>query len=147
MRVASRVYSEVFAHNAAAHGTLVLQVYLALDRWKPTSVRSAEASFLQATRTLSPWLKFHSNWKTLLFEWAALRKYRHYLEAGKFTLRTHNRALTWLDNIKDGKGKLHRWTMYLKSFNFSVQHVAGKNNELPDTWTTDLKYSLTTRIY
>ena len=62
----------------------------------------------------------------------ALRKFRHYLEDGKFTLWTDNCALTWLDNIKDGKGKLHRWAMYLRAFNFTVDHVAEKKNELPD---------------
>ena len=76
--------------------------------------------------------RYHSNEQECLAVIWAVRRFRHYLEDGKFTLRTDNRALTWLDNVKDGKGKLHRWAMYLRGFNFNVEHVAGRNNELPD---------------
>ena len=52
-------------------------------------------------------------------------------------MQTDNRALMWLDSIKGGKGKLHRWAMYLRSKNFAVEHVAGKYNELPDALSRD----------
>ena len=81
--------------------------------------------------------RYHSNEQECLTVIWALRKFRHYLEDGKFTLKTDNRVLTWLNNIKDGKGKLHRWAIYLRSFNFDVIHVAGKHNELPDALSRD----------
>ena len=81
--------------------------------------------------------RYHSNEQECLAVIWALRKFRHYLEDGKFILRTDNRALTWLNNIRDGKGKLHRWAMYLKSFNFVVEHVAGKDNQLADALSRD----------
>ena len=104
-------------------GAVLYQVSNAGER---RIISHASAKFTQTEK------RYHSNEQEYLAVIWALRKYRHYLEDGKFTLRSDNRALTWLDNIKDGKGKLHRWAMYLKSFNFSVEHIAGKNNELPD---------------
>ena len=82
-------------------------------------------------------MRYHSNEQECLAIIWALRKYRHYLEDGRFVLRTDNRALTWLNNVKDGKGKLHRWAMYLKSFDFVIEHVAGKDNQLPDALSRD----------
>ena len=76
--------------------------------------------------------RYHSNEQECLAVIWAVKRFRHYLEDGNFTLRTDNRALTWLDNIKDGKGKLHRWAMYLRGFDFNIEHIAGKDNELPD---------------
>ena len=32
---------------------------------------------------------------------------------------------------------MHRWSIYLRSFNFDVIHIAGKNNELPDALSRD----------
>ena len=108
---------------ATGMGAVLYQVSNAGER---RIISHASAKFTQTEK------RYHSNEQEYLAVIWALRKYRHYLEDGKFTLRSDNRALTWLDNIKDGKGKLHRWAMYLKSFNFSVEHIAGKNNELPD---------------
>ena len=96
------------------------------DTNKRRIISHASAKFTQTEK------RYHSNEQECLAVIWALRKFRHYLEDGNFTLRTDNRALTWLDNIKDGKGKLHRWAMYLRAFNFTVEHVAGKENELPD---------------
>ena len=96
------------------------------DTRKGRIISHASGKFTQAEK------RYHSNEQECLAVIWALRKFRHYLEDGNFTLRTDNRALTWLDNIKDGKGKLHSWAMYLRAFNFMVEHVAGKENELPD---------------
>ena len=101
------------------------------DKGERRIISHASAKFTKTER------RYHSNEQECLAVIWALRKFRHYLEDGKFTLKTDNRALTWLNNIKDGKGKLHRWAMYLKSFNFDVIHVAGKENELPDALSRD----------
>ena len=81
------------------------------DTRKRRIISRASAKFTQTEK------RYDSNEQECLAVIWALRKFRHYLEDGNFTLRTDNRALTWLDNIKDGKGKLHRWAMYLRAFN------------------------------
>lgn len=34
--------------------------------------------------------------------------------------------------MRDERGKLTRWTMYLMTFDFEVERVLGRDNELPD---------------
>lgn len=62
----------------------------------------------------------------------ALRKYKYLLEDARFTLRRNNKALTWLYKVRDKRGKLTRWAMYLMTFEFDVEHVPSKDNELSD---------------
>lgn len=50
----------------------------------------------------------------------------------RFTLGTDNKVLTWLYKVQDERGKVTRWAMYLMRFNFDVEHVPGKDDELPD---------------
>ena len=54
-----------------------------------------------------------------------------------FTLRTDSMALTWLRKIKDEKFKLARWSCLLGEFSFTIEHYAGKDNELANMlgWT------------
>jgi hypothetical protein len=54
------------------------------------------------------------------------------LEDRPFTLRTDNAALSWLYKFRDEKGKLARWAMLLRGFQFTVEHVPGETNKLPD---------------
>jgi transposase InsO family protein len=61
-----------------------------------------------------------------------VKYYRHYLEDRHFTVRTDSRALTWLDKFKDAKAKLTRWALALQEYSFTLEHVPGKENELPD---------------
>ncbi|KAI5755023.1 hypothetical protein M8J77_013460 [Diaphorina citri] len=76
--------------------------------------------------------RYHSNEiECLAIVWA-VKKFRIYLEGKKFTLRTDNKALTWLNNFKDNNAKLLRWSLILAEFNFNIEHVPGKANELPD---------------
>jgi hypothetical protein len=82
--------------------------------------------------------KYHSNEQECFAVVWALKKYRPLLEDNRFTLRTDNAALTWLDRVQDERGKLTRWTMLLKRFSFDVEHVSGKNNELPDALSRQL---------
>jgi hypothetical protein len=72
--------------------------------------------------------KYRSNEQECLAVVWALRKYRPLLEDGRFTLRTDNTALTWLDRVQDERGKLSRWAMLLKRFSFDVEHIPGKEN-------------------
>lgn len=62
----------------------------------------------------------------------AIKRYRPYLENQRFLLRTDSRSLTWLEKFKESKQKLIRWALLLQEFDFDIEHVEGKANELPD---------------
>ena len=96
------------------------------DRGERRIIAYASAKFTKAEK------RYHSNEQECLAVFWAFRRFSRYLEDGQFTLRTDNRALTWLDRIKNEKSKLHRWSMYLRGFDFKIEHVPGKINELPD---------------
>ena len=115
----------VLQTDASAEGMGAVLFQLAHDGERRI-IAYASAKFTKTEK------KYHSNEQECLAVFWALRRFSRYLEDGRFTLRTDNRALTWLNNIKDGKGKLHRWAIYLRSFDFKVEHIAGKHNELPD---------------
>ena len=40
--------------------------------------------------------------------------------------------MTWLRKMKDVKSKLARWSCLLDEFSFTIEHCAGKDNELAD---------------
>lgn len=75
---------------------------------------------------------YHVNEKECLCIVWAIKRYRHYLQDRPFLLRTDNRSLLWLEKNKDAKTKLTRWSLLLQEFSFSIEHVPGKDNELPD---------------
>lgn len=76
--------------------------------------------------------QYHINEKECLAMVWAIRRYRHYLEDKHFVLRTDNRALVWLQSHQDDRAKLTRWALLLQEFSFTIEHVAGKANQLPD---------------
>ena len=61
-----------------------------------------------------------------------IRRYRPYLEDRRFLLRTDNKALTWLKQMKDVKAKLTRWSIKLHGYTFDIEHCPGHQNVLPD---------------
>lgn len=63
----------------------------------------------------------------------AIKKYQPYLEGVKFILRTDRKAVSWFKKFKEEKSKLVRWSLILQEFDFEIQHVAGTQNELPDS--------------
>ncbi len=76
--------------------------------------------------------KYHINEQECLALVWAINTYRAYLEDKPFIVRTDSKALTWLKQFKDTKSKLTRWALLLQEYSFKIEHVAGKNNELPD---------------
>lgn len=76
--------------------------------------------------------KLHSNEQECLAVIWAVKKYRPYREDRHFTLRTDNKALTWLNSMQNQKTKLARWALLLQEFVFDVEHCPGRENELPD---------------
>jgi len=76
--------------------------------------------------------RWHINEKECYAIIWAVNKYRPYLDGQLFKLRTDNRALVWLHNAKEEKAKFLRWSLLLQEFSYSIEHVPGRLNELPD---------------
>ena len=51
----------------------------------------------------------------------------------KFLLRTDHKNLTYLN--LEGSAKVRRWRLYIQEFNFSVEHVPGKDNPVADAFS------------
>lgn len=76
--------------------------------------------------------KYHVNEQECLCVLWAIRQFRAYVDGKPFILRTDSRAVTWLQRFKDSKAKLTRWALLLQEFSFTIEHVPGRRNELPD---------------
>lgn len=76
--------------------------------------------------------RYHINEQECLALVWAISRYRQYLDTSSFIVRTDSRALTWLSKFKDTRAKLARWSLQLQEYNFTLEHVAGKDNQLPD---------------
>src|SRR5215469_14828899 len=62
----------------------------------------------------------------------AVRKWKGYFLNRKFSAKTDHKALTGYMNLHDPHGRIARWTAELNQFNFKLQYVPGKNNEIAD---------------
>src|SRR5690606_3501652 len=66
----------------------------------------------------------------------ALRRLRHYLSLGHFTVITDHRNLVFIfgnaSRSKTIADRLERWRSELDGFYFSIQHIEGKLNFWPD---------------
>lgn len=62
-----------------------------------------------------------------------MKKLRCYLELTEFTAVTDHSSLTWLQGIKDSRGRLERWTLQLSTNRVKIEHRKGTLNEAPDT--------------
>ncbi|CAB1111480.1 unnamed protein product [Ectocarpus sp. CCAP 1310/34] len=63
----------------------------------------------------------------------ALTHWRPYLWGRHFTCHTDHQALTYLYHMQDTSNMLTRWAICLQNFDFTVKHVPGKLNVVPDT--------------
>ena len=63
----------------------------------------------------------------------ALTHWRPYLWGRHFTCHTDHQALTYLYHMQDTSNMLTRWAICLENFDFTVKHVPGKLNVVPDT--------------
>lgn len=57
-----------------------------------------------------------------------IKAFRHYLSHRKLTVFTDHKALTYLHGLKDPKGRLARWCMFLEGFSYDIIHKPGKQN-------------------
>lgn len=61
-----------------------------------------------------------------------LEQWKTYLIVTKFCIKTDHKPLMWLVTARDPGGRLVRWAYRLQEFNFTMQHVRGRENEIPD---------------
>jgi hypothetical protein len=67
----------------------------------------------------------------LAVKWA-VEKFRYYLHGRRFTLRTDNQALKWLDSARFSNSKLERWALALQEYDFVVEYIKGETNVVAD---------------
>lgn len=65
----------------------------------------------------------------------ALKYFRSYIEGRRFTVYTDHEALVHLLRIKEPKGRLARWQLYLSSHDLILQHRPGKLSEDADSFS------------
>ena len=86
-----------------------------------------------AGRKTTPGETHYASWKG---EYAALvygiRKFEHMLAYRPFIVKTDSKTLTFRSNIKPITGILARWVEYLSGFEFTTQHIPGKENVVAD---------------
>ena len=58
----------------------------------------------------------------------AVQAFRVYLLGKPFLIQTDHRALQWLDKLKENNSRLARWSLYIQSFKYTVEHRSGKSN-------------------
>ena len=59
-----------------------------------------------------------------------VKKFRHYLIGKRFTLKTDNRILSYLNTSKSKK--LANWALQLSDYTFDVVHIPAKDNAISD---------------
>lgn len=62
----------------------------------------------------------------------ALTKFRLYLLYNKFIIRTDHKALTFLKQCRFLNERINRWVLFLQQFDFSIEHIKGKDNTVAD---------------
>ena len=62
-----------------------------------------------------------------------IKQYRHYLYGQKFLIRTDHGALKYLLNFKDPQGQMARWLQVLDTYDFRVEHRAGRSHNNADS--------------
>lgn len=63
---------------------------------------------------------------------ASIKHFHHYLYGRKFTVGSDHEALSWLFNFKNPEGQLARWFEVLASYDFKIEHRAGRSHNNAD---------------
>lgn len=58
--------------------------------------------------------------------------FRPYLFGRKFKIQTDHRPLIWLNSLKEPNMKLQRWKIRLNEFDFEIEYIKGKSNQVAD---------------
>ena len=70
--------------------------------------------------------------KELLAIVFATKVFRPYLMGRKFTIRTDHAPLKWLFGMNDPSSRLTKFRLHLEEYDFSVEHVPGRQNAAAD---------------
>ena len=87
--------------------------------------------------------RYHANELECMAVIWGMKQFRPYLEDRHFTLRTDSKSLLWLKTMANQNAKLTRWSLLMQEFNFTTEHVAGSDNQLPDYLSRELVNQVT----
>jgi hypothetical protein len=59
-------------------------------------------------------------------------KFEVYLQGRQFTVVTDHQAILNVSTCSSPSSRVQRWSFFLNEFNFSVRHIPGKVNLMPD---------------
>jgi hypothetical protein len=62
----------------------------------------------------------------------SLEKFREYLEGHEFVLQTDNKALTYLESMRNSNQRLMRWSWKLQEWSPYIQYIKGRDNVVAD---------------
>lgn len=131
-------FDKPFCLQTDASQTGMAAVLFQMDQENKRHIISyASAKFKPAER------RWHVNEQECLALVWSISHFRAYLEEKPFSVKTDSRCLTWLHRFKDSRAKLTRWALLLQEFAFTIEHVRGRDNQLPDLLSRmpeDLKY-------
>lgn len=115
--------------DASEYG-LGAQLYQVLDGESRTIAYASRLLLPRETR-------YHSNEKEVLACVFALTRWRVYLLGRHFTVHTDNKALTYINTCRLLSPRIARWVLALQEFDFSIEHISGKDNIVADALSRD----------
>lgn len=62
----------------------------------------------------------------------SIKHFRHYLYGVHFTVKSDHKPLIYLYSLKDPTSKLTRLRLELSEYNFTIEHIPGKQNVVAD---------------
>ena len=86
-----------------------------------------------ASRRLNPAERNYSvtERELLAIVWA-IEKWRKYLFGKRFLLSTDHRPLTFIQTVKEPRGRIARWISRIQEYDFRIQYKLGKENHVAD---------------
>lgn len=64
---------------------------------------------------------------------SCLKKFETYLRGSSVIIKTDHKALAFVQNLKLYNSRVTRWILYLEQFDYTVEHIRGKENVVADT--------------